>query len=98
MGHGHGGGFGLWLSVDFGVVAVDDGFLMADEPLAPDGKSAEAAGLGQAGGLQEWQAAAAGSDEDKAGGDGGGSTIWAVGDGHLPAAGGRGQCGDAAVC
>ena len=95
--HGHRGRGVEVLPVDFGVVAGDDCGIVADEPLAADGETAEAAGFGDAGFLEEMQAAAAGTDEDEL------RAILAkvsgreIFDAHVPAAGGFREIDDAVV-
>ncbi len=65
MRHGHRWRCVERLAIDLGLVPIDDLGIFADEPLSADRETAEALALGDAGFLQQMQAAAAGADEDK---------------------------------
>jgi hypothetical protein len=96
MRHGHRGRSVEGLPVDLGLVAGDDRGVFADEPLAADGETAEAARFGDAGFLEEMEAAATGADEDKLG-----AVVKLAGgeitDAHVPAGGGFFEIDDAVV-
>lgn len=53
------------LAVNFRLMLRDDGGVFADEPLSPDGETAEPLGFGDSGTLQERQTSSAGADENK---------------------------------
>jgi hypothetical protein len=86
--HGHGRRGVEGLAVNLGLVLGDDGGVVADEPLAADGKAADALALGDAGFLEKLEAAAAGADEDKFGGVAAGGAGGEFADGDVPARGG----------
>ena len=90
-----GAGVGRGRAVGLGEVAVDDGGVVADEPLAGDGEGAEAAGDGEARGLEERERAAAGADKHEGRAHGAGFAGVEVAHGEFPVGVGAAEAVDA---
>jgi hypothetical protein len=90
--HGRSGIEGL--AVDLGLVFLDDGRVVADQPLSADGKTAESLGFRNAGLLQKVETAAARADEDKLGVTVAGCARGEILGRDIPAAGRLGEVDD----